>query len=33
MRIRDGGAKIGIQWSRFVKGRVFEVIDGTPVVS
>lgn len=33
MRMREEGAKIKIQWSRFLKGRIFEVTDGAPIVS
>lgn len=33
MRMRGGGAQIEIWWSGFLKGRIFEVTDGTPIVS
>lgn len=31
--MREGKANIEIQWSRLLKGRIFEVTDGTPIVS
>jgi len=31
--MREGEAKVETQWSRLLKGRIFEVTDGTLVVS
>ena len=33
MGMREGEAKIEIRWSSLLKGRIFEVTDGTPIVS